>query len=535
MAEQDDDSKEFAPSQRRLDKAREDGDAIRSEELQAAFAMGGLLLALAAAGGWAVRQAGSAGAEFLSRPDLLARSSAAETAGLALRMFGLPLLLLAGPALAVLGWLIGSKGLILAPSRLAIKLSRLSVISNATQKFGRAGLVDFARRALKMLVIGTVLALYLMAGASVLFQSAQLDTGQIALLMGDRILGFLGLVVLVAAVFGAVDYLWQRMEFLRRNRMNRKELLDEMKESEGDPHVKADRRRRAQEIATNRMLADVPKADVVIVNPTHYAVALAWNRTSGMRRAASPRAPTRSPRASAPARWRRACRSGRDPPTARALYAVRRHRPRDPARALCRRGRRDPLLGRDAQEGATQMTADRDRLAAAGRRWPRWCSTPRRAACSKTKQLARDALRRQLADLEAPATDDSVALDVQQMTRFGYETWATARRAEINLKSGGADRRMPEGRRRNPAGPGRQLAVERIGERRNAASAVLTGDLGDQHIGDDVAKDATAFSCNARRSTTRFDPSVNDPRKPPELAWSNSTCRKTSRIFGSRE
>ncbi len=322
MAEQDDDSKEFAPSQRRLDKAREDGDAIRSEELQAAFAMAGLLLALAVAGGWVVREAGTAGAEFLSRPDLLTRSGAAETAGLALRMFGLPLLLLAGPALAVLGWLIGSRGLVLAPSRLAIKFSRLSVIGNATQKFGRAGLVDFARRALKMLVIGTVLALYLTAGADVLFQSARLDTGQIALLMGDRILGFLGLVVLIAAVFGAADYLWQRMEFLRRHRMTRKEMTDEMRDSEGDPHLKADRRRRAQEIANRKMLVDVPKADVIIVNPTHYAVALRWDRRKGhapvcVAKGAdemAARIRTLAQEAGVPIR--------RDPPTARALFAV---------------------------------------------------------------------------------------------------------------------------------------------------------------------------------------------------------------------
>jgi flagellar biosynthetic protein FlhB len=63
--------------------------------------------------------------------------------------------------------------------------------------------------------------------------------------------------------------------------MSRKEVMDEYKESEGDPHFKAARRQRAQDIATNRMLADVEGADVVIVNPTHYAVALRWDRGKG--------------------------------------------------------------------------------------------------------------------------------------------------------------------------------------------------------------------------------------------------------------
>lgn len=63
--------------------------------------------------------------------------------------------------------------------------------------------------------------------------------------------------------------------------MTRQEMLDELKQSEGDPHLRAQRRQRGEAIALNRMMADVPKADVVIVNPTHYAVALRWDRSSG--------------------------------------------------------------------------------------------------------------------------------------------------------------------------------------------------------------------------------------------------------------
>jgi flagellar biosynthetic protein FlhB len=63
--------------------------------------------------------------------------------------------------------------------------------------------------------------------------------------------------------------------------MSHQEIREETKQSEGDPYMKAERRQRGREIATNRMLLDVPKADVVIVNPTHYAVALQWARTRG--------------------------------------------------------------------------------------------------------------------------------------------------------------------------------------------------------------------------------------------------------------
>jgi flagellar biosynthetic protein FlhB len=103
--------------------------------------------------------------------------------------------------------------------------------------------------------------------------------------------------------------------------MSRKELMDETKDSEGDPVMKQQRRQRAYDIATNRMMADVPKADVVIVNPRHYAVALRWDRTAG----GAPvcvakgvdevalRIRTVAMEAGVPIR--------QDPPTARALHA----------------------------------------------------------------------------------------------------------------------------------------------------------------------------------------------------------------------
>ena len=103
--------------------------------------------------------------------------------------------------------------------------------------------------------------------------------------------------------------------------MSRKEMIDEAKDSEGDPHVKMQRRQRGQEIATNRMLQDVATADVVVLNPTHYAVALKWNRkgrgapvcvAKGMDEIAA-RIREKAAEAGVPMH--------RDPPTARAIHA----------------------------------------------------------------------------------------------------------------------------------------------------------------------------------------------------------------------
>jgi flagellar biosynthesis protein FlhB len=104
--------------------------------------------------------------------------------------------------------------------------------------------------------------------------------------------------------------------------MSRKDLTDEMKDSEGDPHVKGQRRQRAQDIATNQMLADVSGADVIIVNPTHYAVALKWKR--GARTA--PICVAKGVDEIAAQIRARAAEHGipihSDPPTARAIHAA---------------------------------------------------------------------------------------------------------------------------------------------------------------------------------------------------------------------
>ncbi|WP_225030092.1 EscU/YscU/HrcU family type III secretion system export apparatus switch protein [Xinfangfangia pollutisoli] len=323
--EADSGEKEFDPSQRRLAQAREEGDVIRSEDIQTAVGLAALLLAVAALGGWALQIAGTAGMALLSGAGRLSArpegGAGPELAGALARMAGPWLVLLLLPGIAVILWLVASRGFVLAPSKLAFKGARLSPLANARQKFGRGGLVDFAKRALKMLAYGAALAWYLHRQAGTLFLAAGMQPGQIATLMLRQMAGLLLLFLALTTGFGLVDYLWQRAEFLRRHRMSRKEMTDEMKESDGDPHLKADRRRRGAEIALSRMLVEVPKADVVIVNPTHYAVALKWDRGRG-------RAPVCVAKGvdEVAARIRAlAQESGvpvrRDPPTARALHA----------------------------------------------------------------------------------------------------------------------------------------------------------------------------------------------------------------------
>lgn len=326
MSEEDQDDKTHDPSQKRLDDARKRGEIAKSADLTVAASYAGLWLALVVAGGAIVQGFGIAGIAVLERADRLAplmlNKGSALGAGWAATNLAASAALFAVPALAVLLALAAQGAVLFAPEKLEPKWSRISPIATAQQKFGREGLFEFAKSMLKMLVVSLVLGWHMIARAPQILGSANLAPALSTQLMLTLLIEFLGLVLLIVTVFGALDYLWQRAQHLRRNMMSRKDLMDEMKDSEGDPHVKMQRRQRAQEIATNQMLQDVSTADVIIVNPTHYAVALKWNRKAR----GAPICVAKGVDEIAARIRERAVAAGvplhSDPPTARAVFAT---------------------------------------------------------------------------------------------------------------------------------------------------------------------------------------------------------------------
>ncbi len=318
----EDEGRDHEPSQKKLDDARARGDMARSPDLVMAAAFLGLLAACLLTGGQALLDFGTRAEAYLGQADRLTGANPAEIGGWIVALFlpVAPFFLI--PGVAALALLLATRGLTFAPEKLAAKFSRLDPVANAGQKFGRAGLFDFAKSTTKLLLTGGLLGWFLVDRMAEIVLALRLPAPQVGALLARLLVEFLALCALVALVIGGLDFLWQRFEFLRRNRMTRQEMTDEFKQSEGDPHMKGQRRRRAQEIAMNRMLADVPKADVVVVNPTHYAVALQWNRRAG-------RAPVCLAKGTdeIAARIREAAAAAgvpihSDPPTARALHAV---------------------------------------------------------------------------------------------------------------------------------------------------------------------------------------------------------------------
>ncbi len=273
--------KEFEASEHKLQEQRRKGEVPRSTDLNTAAAFLGLLVAALTVGNFALLQLGQTGMVILGQaPEisaLMSENAQPLAGGLIVRVGSAVLPVVLIPMLMVWTMLFAQRVVIFAPEKLKPKSSRLSIISNAKNKFGRSGLFEFAKSAVKLVVISTVLWFFLLYNMPLILGTIHLTPALAATELLMLVIRFLALVFVVKLSIGAIDFFWQRAEHLRRNRMSHKEMRDEMKQSEGDPYAKGERRRRGREIASNRMLDQVPDAAVVIVNPTHYAVALKWS------------------------------------------------------------------------------------------------------------------------------------------------------------------------------------------------------------------------------------------------------------------
>lgn len=279
---EDDSEKSFEPSQKRLDDARKQGDVPRSMDLSTAAVYGAAALAINLMGHSLMDSLGSAATSLIEQSDHLSRamviSSRAPVMGLMLHFAAPVLLLLALPMVAAVVVIAGQGGFTFAADRIEPKWSRISPLKALGQKFGREGLFSFGKSLLKLIVVCILVAAMVPQYADQLLLSPRFSAGQTGLLMMQIILHFLFLAFLASLVFGVLDYGWQWLQHRRRNMMSRQDMVEEHKESEGDPNAKGQRRQKGREIALTQMLQDVAKADVILVNPTHYAVALKWQR-----------------------------------------------------------------------------------------------------------------------------------------------------------------------------------------------------------------------------------------------------------------
>lgn len=325
---QDDDSeKPFEPTPHKLQEARRKGDVPKSQDINATAAYAGLFLALVIVAGGALVDSASALMTFLDQPAQLAQlffegSSRGPVGQVIGSMGGFLGILFGVPACAVIAAAIAQRSITFAPSKLAPKLNRISPLSIAKQKFGPSGLFEFFKSSLKLVIYAVSLALLIKSELAQIIATTGIEAPLTTVFLGRLFLEFLAIVIAVSAAIGAVDFVFQYFDHRRKLMMSRKEIQDESKESEGDPHMKHQRQQRGRERAMNQTLKDVETADVVITNPTHYAVALHWSRKKGEAPTCVAKGTDEIARAIRERAMEHSVPIHADPPTARALHAT---------------------------------------------------------------------------------------------------------------------------------------------------------------------------------------------------------------------
>jgi len=308
-----------AATPRRIEKAREDGQVALSKEVAGLGALAGGVLGLAIG-------LPPAGAEMLrglravlERAHEMAPMDAALGLGRLAVLAVLPVALLAAAG-AVAATFVQTRMLVSA-KQIRPQISRMSPVAALRRVFGAEGAIEFLRTLLKFGLLGAAFW-WVLADPATLAALIHVPAGALLLEGGRTALGLALAAVGAFALIAALDMLWVRWRHLERLRMSRQDIREELRESEGDPQVKARLRQIRERRARGRMMAAVPKAAVVVTNPTHYAVALAYDQG----KAAAPRVVAKGADAVA-ARIRAAAEEAgvpivSNPPLARALFRL---------------------------------------------------------------------------------------------------------------------------------------------------------------------------------------------------------------------
>lgn len=277
MAEDSDLEKSEAPTPHRLEKAREEGQIARSRELTSILMLIAGLAILWVAGSHIAQQLArmlSEGLHFdhnmVSNDKQMLRQFAMllRQAMWALMpiMAGLVLVALAAPML--LGGVAFS---------VKFDVKRMNPIAGLKRMFSTQVLAELLKAILKALLVGWVAGLYLWHNWAAMLH---LVTQQPLEALGNalQLVIFCGMLIVLGLVpMVAFDVFYQLWSHFKKLKMTKQEIRDEYKQQEGDPHVKGRIRQQQRAMARRRMMADVPKADVIVTNPTHYAVALQYN------------------------------------------------------------------------------------------------------------------------------------------------------------------------------------------------------------------------------------------------------------------
>lgn len=277
------DDKTEQPTGKRLDEARKRGQIAKSPEIASAATLAGMFVVLAVTGMsllGKLEQTLRAGLEFQNYPPGGFTTTFAQSIGLAVAK---TTLLDVAPFLGViLGLSIVANGvqtrLRISPQALKPKLSKLNPIAGLKRYASARMYVEFAKSMAKLIVVALIVFLTVYGRWHSLMLLSGSNSGELVVFTAKMIMAIAEKVIGVMILIAFADYAFQRHQTTKELKMTKQEVKDEMKQQEMSPHMKGRLRRAARDLARSRMLTDVPKADVIITNPTHYACAIKYDK-----------------------------------------------------------------------------------------------------------------------------------------------------------------------------------------------------------------------------------------------------------------
>lgn len=273
---------------KKLSDARSEGQVCRSRELDQAIMLVGLFLTLKIT----VASMGSTFLEVFSVvynkiPETEAAKELTTTVVMSyIQHVALQSLKLAGPFFAA-GFLIAFlTNLVQVKWKVSTKplkprLDKFNPANGFKRMFSKDSLFELLKSVVKIIMIAIIAYTSIRSHAEEIFLLYHITLNQAIAQIGSIVIDVGLKIAYVYCVVGAVDYVYQRHKFNEDMKMTKQEVKDEMKNSEGDPQIKGKQRQRMQEASRRRMMQNVPQADVVITNPTHYAVALKYDAGTG--------------------------------------------------------------------------------------------------------------------------------------------------------------------------------------------------------------------------------------------------------------
>lgn len=286
MAEEQNDSaeKEFDATEQRLRQAREEGNVPQSKEANALALILGIVLAALVLHTMVGKGLFDDFASMLYHGDAFAQDIFVEDGKATWAWLG-SILLLLSPIFLVLAALvlialIVQQAISFSMKKIELDVKKISPMENFKKRYEMRGLLDFLKDTVKMLFAGVVGTVFLVQFVESYYASAEMQMADFYKFTFDQTLKLILYFLAFQVALALIDLPLQRQLHMNKLKMSREDMKKEMKQSEGDPQLKMMRREKASKISRGQMMNNVKDATLVMVNPTHYAVALKWDPAS---------------------------------------------------------------------------------------------------------------------------------------------------------------------------------------------------------------------------------------------------------------